>query len=152
MAASLIDEGTIALARVVRERIRAQHPGIRLSDVEAQQVLVSRHTLIEGRRTSVEGIISEVIAARSQSLLTHLRHQLQDERSFLMFTGGGSIFLAESLETLVRAKRSSESFLFVPKELSSVLNAIGGYILAQTTAQKPAERLSETPSRAEGTR
>ncbi|HTK06312.1 MAG TPA: hypothetical protein VL485_04020 [Ktedonobacteraceae bacterium] len=35
MAASLIDDGTIALARVVRERIRAQHPGIRLSDVEA---------------------------------------------------------------------------------------------------------------------
>src|SRR5258708_16444388 len=33
MAASLIDDGTIALARVVRERIRAQHPGIRLSDV-----------------------------------------------------------------------------------------------------------------------
>ncbi|HEU5381896.1 MAG TPA: hypothetical protein VFV38_41270 [Ktedonobacteraceae bacterium] len=147
MAASLIDDGTIALARVVRERIRVQHPGIRLSDVEAQQVLVSRHALIEGRRTSVEEIISEVIAARSQNLLTHLRHQLQDERSFLMFTGGGSILLAESLEALVRAKRRSESFLFVPKELAAVLNAMGGYILAQVTAQKLAERMPETFSR-----
>lgn len=149
MTASLVDDGTIALARVVRDRIRAQHPGIRLSDVEAQQVLVSRHALIEGRHTSVEGIIAEVIATRSQSLLTHLRHQLQEERSFLMFTGGGSILLAESLEALVRAKRRPESFLFVPKELAAVLNAIGGYILAQVTAQKLAERLSEPASRRE---
>lgn len=144
MAATLIDEGTIALARAVRERIRAQHPGIRLSDVEAQQVLVSRRALIEGRRISVEKTISEVIKARSQILLTHLRHQLQDERSFLMFTGGGSILLAESLEALVRAKRNSESFLFVPKELASVLNAIGGYILAQATAQTLVERARGT--------
>lgn len=35
MTASLIDEGTIALARVLRERIRTRHSGIRLSDVEA---------------------------------------------------------------------------------------------------------------------
>jgi len=149
MAASLIDDGTIALARVVRDRIRAQHPGIRLSDVEAQQVLVSGHALIEGRHTSVKEIISEVIATRSQNLLAHLRHQLQDERSFLMFTGGGSILLAESLEALVSTKRRSESFLFVPKELASVLNAVGGYILAQATAQKLAERVSETTSRTE---
>ena len=149
MAASLIDDGTIALARVVRERIRAQYPGIRLSDVEAQQVLVSRSAIIEGRRASVEGIVSEVIAARAQNLFTHLRHQLQDERSFLMFTGGGSLLLAESLEALVRAKRRSESFLFVPKDLAAVLNAIGGYILAQVTAQKQVERLSEVASRRE---
>lgn len=135
----------MALARVLRERIRAQHSGIRLSDVEAQQVLVSGYALIEGRRTSVKEIISEVIANRSQSLLTHLRHQLQEERSFLMFTGGGSILLAESLEALVRTKRSPESFLFVPKELASVLNAIGGYILAQVSARKLVERIQKTP-------
>lgn len=144
MAASLVDEGTIALARVVRERIRTQHPGLRLSDAEAQQVLVSQRVLFEGRRTSVEGIITSVIAARSQSLLTHLRHQLQEDRSFLMFTGGGSILLANSLEALVRTKRSPESFLFVPKELASVLNAIGGYILVQAAAQKLLGRTQET--------
>lgn len=136
MTASLIDDGTITLAREVRERIRAQHPGIRLSDVEAQQVLVSGYALIEGRRTSVREIVSEVIASRSHQFLTHLRHELQDERSFLMFTGGGSILLAESLGALVQTRRSAESFLFVPQQLASVLNAIGGYILAQTNAQK----------------
>ncbi|HEU5230210.1 MAG TPA: hypothetical protein VFU49_20485, partial [Ktedonobacteraceae bacterium] len=68
------------------------------------------------------------------------RHQLQEERSFLMFTGGGSILLAQSLHGLVRASRNAQSFLFVPKELASVLNAIGGYVLAQATAQKLLER------------
>lgn len=62
-----------------------------------------------------------------------------------MFTGGGSILLAESLEALVRTKRSPESFLFVPKELASVLNAIGGYILAQASARKLVERIQKTP-------
>lgn len=140
MAATLLDEGTISIARAVRDQLRAQHPGIRLSDAEAQQVLVSRHALIGGRRASVDEIVSEVIEARSHNLLTHLRHQLQEERSFLMFTGGGSVLLAQSLHGLVRASRNAQSFLFVPKELASVLNAIGGYVLAQATAQKLMER------------
>lgn len=149
MVTSLLDEGTITLARAVRDQLRAQHSGIRLSDVEAQQVLVSRHALIEGRHTSVDGIVSEVITARSQNLLTHLRHQLQEERSFLMFTGGGSILLAQSLQSLVQANRRSHSFLFVPKELASVLNAIGGYILAQAAAQKTVERIQNREKRDE---
>lgn len=118
--------------------------GIRLSDAEAQQVLVSRHALIEGRRTPVNEIVSQVIADRSQNLLAHLRHQLQEERSFLMFSGGGSILLEQTLQALVRASRRPQSFLFVPKELASVLNAIGGYILTQATAQKVVARMQET--------
>jgi hypothetical protein len=152
MAASLVDEGTIGIARAVREQLRAQHPGIRLSDAEAQQVLMYRHAIIEGRQTPVNEIVSEVIAARSPNLLTHLRHQLQDERSFLMFTGGGSILLAPSLQDLVRASRRTQSFLFVPQEMASVLNAIGGYILAQATAQKAVVRMQETTIPARETR
>ena len=49
----------------------------------------------------------------------------------------------------IRAIRGPESFLFVPKELASVLNAISGYILAQATVQKLAEQLSQTSSRTE---
>lgn len=141
MSASLLDEGTISIARAVREQLRTLHPGIRLSDAEAQQVLVHRQVLIEGRLVSVDEMVSEVITARSQNLLTHLRHQLQEERSFLMFTGGGSLLLAHSLQELVRAHRRAHSFLFVPQALASVLNAIGGYLLAQATAQKVRERM-----------
>ncbi len=41
MSASLLGDGTITIARAARETIRARHPGIHLSDAEAQQVLIS---------------------------------------------------------------------------------------------------------------
>lgn len=136
MEAALLDEGTIALARAVRERLRAQYAGIRLSDAQAQQVLVTGAVTIGGRRTQVHELVSEIIHTRSQKLLTHMRHLLQEDQTFLMFTGGGSILLKHSLHALVSAKRSSQSFLFVPRDFSSVLNAIGGYMLAQASVQK----------------
>lgn len=46
------------------------------------------------------------------------------------------MLLAEHLQELVCAKRSQQSFLFVPREFASVLNAIGGYVLAQAIAQR----------------
>lgn len=144
MQAALLDEGTIAIARAVREHLRSQHAGIRLSDVQAQQVLVSGYVTIGGRRTSVRDLVAEVLRSRSQKVLTHMRHLLQEDQTFLMLTGGGSILLAQSLEDLVRAKRSQQTFLFVPKELASVLNAIGGYVLAQATAQKRVQTATET--------
>ncbi len=151
MTASLLEEGTITLARGVQERIRQQHSGIRLSDVEAQQALVSRHISVEGRHAAIDDIVNEAIEARSPNLLKHLRHQLQDERSFLMFTGGGSILLESALRKLVQdSQRTAQSFLFVPKELASVLNAIGGYILVQATAQKFVERMHASQEQVRG--
>lgn len=136
MEAALLDEGTIAIARAVRESLRTRYSGVRLSDVEAQQVLVSQQVTIGGRRTRIAPIVDDIIRHRSSKLLTHMRHLLQEDQTFLMFTGGGSILLLQSLYELVSAKRTNQSFLFVPKTLSSALNAIGGYVLAQATAQK----------------
>ena len=151
MTASLLEEGTITLARGLQERIHQRYSGIRLSDVEAQQVLVNKRVLVEGRRTAIDDIVNETIEARSPNLLKHLRHQLQDERSFLMFTGGGSILLASALKQLIRdSQRTAQSFLFVPEELASVLNAIGGYILVQATAQKLAERMHASQEQVRG--
>jgi hypothetical protein len=144
MEAALLDEGTIVIARAVREKLRAQYSGVRLTDAEAQQVLVSGYVTIGGRRTNVQDLVSESIRSRSHKVLTHMRHLLQEDQTFLMFTGGGSILLEKSLHTLVSAKRSTQSFLFVPKDLSSVLNAIGGYVLAQATAQKRVQAATET--------
>jgi hypothetical protein len=145
MQAALLDEGTIAIARAVREQLRAQHSGLRLSDTEAQQVLMSGYVKLGGRRTPVSDLASEVIRSRSQRVLTHMRHLLQEDQTFLMFTGGGRILLGESLHALVRTKRSGQSFLFVPKDLASVLNAIGGYVLAQALAQKHIQTSTELP-------
>ncbi len=97
---------------------------------------MSEYVTIGGRRTNIHDLVSNIVRTRSQKLLTHMRHLLQEDQTFLMFTGGGSILLEKSLHALVSAKRSNQSFLFVPKDLSSVLNAIGGYVLAQVTAQK----------------
>lgn len=142
MSASLLGEGTIAMARAVRETIRARYPGVQLSDAQAQQVLTSGAVTIEGRRVRVD----EVINARSQNLFTQLLPLLQERQSFVMFTGGGSLLLSHSLHRLVSTKRSLQSVLFVPGEFAPVLNAIGGYVLAQASAQRLLERHSATDS------
>jgi hypothetical protein len=118
---------------------------VRLSDAEAQHVLVSGYVTIGGRRTNVQDLVATIVRARSQKLLTHMRHLLQEDQTFLMFTGGGAILLENSLHALVSTKRSNQSFLFVPRNFSSVLNAIGGYILAQTVAQRRHQAARETP-------
>lgn len=136
MSASLLGDGTIVMARAAREALRMRYPGIHLTDAEAQQMLVSGTVTIEGRRTDIRDLTSEVVAARSRNLFAQMLPLLQEGLTFLMFTGGGSILLAERLYELVRTKCRPQSFLFVPREFASVLNAIGGYVLAQAIAQR----------------
>jgi len=47
---------------------------------------------------------------------------------------------------LVSTKRSLHSVLFVPDEFAPVLNAIGGYVLAQASAQRLVNRQIATDS------
>lgn len=136
MPASLLGDGTIVMARAAREALRVRYPGIHLSDAEAQQMLVSGAVTIEGRRTDIRVLTSQVVAACSRNLFTQMLPLLQEGQTFHMFTGGGPILLAEHLYELVRTKRRPQSFLFVPREFASVLNAIGGYVLAQAIAQR----------------
>jgi hypothetical protein len=146
MSASLLGEGTIAMARAVRETVRARYPGVQLSDAQAQQILTSGAVIIEGRRVRVDEVVAEVISARSQQLFAQLLPLLQERQSFVMFTGGGSLLLSQSLRRLVSTKRSLNSVLFVPDTLAPVLNAIGGYVLAQASAQRLVGRQSATGS------
>jgi hypothetical protein len=147
MSASLLGEGTIAMARAVRETIRTRYPGVHLSDAQAQHALMSGAITIEGRRIHVDEVVAEVITARSQNLFARLLPLLQERQSFLMLTGGGSLLLSQSLRRLVSTKRSLQSVLFVPDTIAPVLNAIGGYLLAQAGAQRLQERLSEQAQR-----
>lgn len=140
MSASLLGDGTIAIARAARETLRERFPGVHLSDAEAQQMLASGTVTIDGRRTNIRDSIQDVIATRARHLFTRLLPLLQEGQTFLMFTGGGSLLLTEPLSELVRVKRSSQSVLFVPREYAPVLNAIGGYILAQAAAQRERTR------------
>lgn len=144
MSASLLGDGTIAIARAARETLRSRFPGVHLSDAEAQQMLTSGMVTLEGRRADMREVIAGVISARARHLFTRLLPLVQEGQTFLMFTGGGSILLADALAELVRTKRTPQSFLFVPREVASVLNAIGGLILVQAAAQR--ERLRDQHS------
>ena len=136
MAANLLGDGTITIARAAREAIRSRHASIHLSDAEAQQVLLSRKVIVGGHRIAVDEVIEEVITARSQNLFTRMLPLIQEGRNFLLFTGGGSVLLEKELRSLVMPTRTPREYLFVPAELSPVLNVIGGYVLAQATAQR----------------
>jgi hypothetical protein len=136
MSASLLGEGTIAIARAVRDALRARYPSMHLSDVEAQYALMNGVVTLGGRRTSVSDLLSDIIATRAHSLFTPMLPLLQEGQNFLMFTGGGSVLLAQSLEAFVHTKRDPQDVLFVPQEFAPVLNALGGYVLAQATAQR----------------
>jgi hypothetical protein len=134
MAANLLGDGTIAIARAAREAIRARYPSIHLSDAEAQQVLLTKKVIVGGHRVAVDEVVTDVIAARSQNLFTKLLPLIQEGRNFLQFTGGGSTLLEQELRALVQPARAYHEYLFVPPEVAPVLNVIGGYVLAQAAA------------------
>jgi len=136
MSASQIGDGTIVIARGVSEAIRARYYNIRLSDAEAQRVLISGMLPVGGRETPVDEILQRVISSRAENLRSVMLPFLQEGKSFLLFTGGGSILLAETLHQIVSAHRREDDYLFVPPHLSCVLNAIGGMVLGQALAQR----------------
>lgn len=136
MSAQQIGDGTIVIARGVRDALREQYYNIRLSDAEAQQALVRGIIPVGGREQEIDEIVKAVIAARADNLYSVMLPYLQEGQSFLMFTGGGSILLAKSLYQIVSSHRKPEDFFFVPRKVAPVLNAIGGLVLAQASAQK----------------
>lgn len=140
MSAEQIGEGTILIARGVSEAIRQQYNTIQLSDAEAQHVLSSGMISVGGRRQPVGDIVSQVIKSRADNLNSLILKYLQDGQSFLMFTGGGSVLLQETLSHLANTHRKAESFYFIPPDIAPFLNAIGGLVLAQTSAQQAISR------------
>ena len=97
---------------------------------------VSRQGLIDTVRQPLSSIFNALVRVQrtdESGWVTTWVLRLVDitpyPQSFVMFTGGGSVLLAESQYRLVSAKRSPSSFLFVPKEGAPVLNALGGCIL-----------------------
>jgi hypothetical protein len=136
MTASQIGTGTVEIARGVSETVRKRYSNIQLSDAEAQLVLTTKTIPVGGRRAPVEQMVKDVIATRAEFYLTLMLKYLQDGQSFLMFTGGGSVLLYDTLFQMVNDHRKPQDFLFVPSHISAVLNAIGGIVLAQASAQR----------------
>lgn len=136
MEAKLLGEGTISIARPMRDAIRAQYKGVRLSDPAAQYALMTRQIAVAGTLTDIDALVYEVIAARSKQLLSPILEYVQEGQNFLMFTGGGRVLLEQQLREMVAPTRNEDQYLFIDPRLSPVLNAIGGYVLAQASAKK----------------
>jgi len=136
MEARLLGEGTISIARPMKEAIRTQYKGVRLSDPAAQYALMTRQVAIAGELTDIDALVYEVITARSKQLLSPILEYIQEGQNFLMFTGGGRVLLEQQLREMVAPTRTEHQYLFVEPKLSPVLNAIGGYVLAQAAARK----------------
>lgn len=140
MSAAQIGEGTIHIARGVSEAIRQQYSTIQLSDAEAQHVLANNAICIGGRRQPAVDIVNRVIECRADNLNSLVLKYLRDGQSFLMFTGGGSVLLQDTLFHLASEHRKADSFYFIPPEVAPFLNAIGGLVFAQASAQQAISR------------
>jgi len=136
MEAKLLGEGTISIARPMKDAIRGIYKGVRLSDPAAQYALMTRQVAVAGTLTDIDTLVADIIAARSKQLLSPVMEYIQEGQNFLMFTGGGSILLQQQLREMVAPTRSEGQYLFIAPKLAPVLNAIGGYVLAQAAAKK----------------
>ncbi|MHB8596737.1 MAG: hypothetical protein ACYDER_08000 [Ktedonobacteraceae bacterium] len=136
MEAKLLGEGTISIARPMRDAIRARYKGVHLSDPGAQYALMTRQVAVAGTLTDIDTLVADVIAARSKQLLSPILEYIQEGQNYLMFTGGGRVLLERQLREMVAPTRTEGQYLFVDPKLSAVLNAIGGYVLAQAAARK----------------
>lgn len=136
MAAKLLGEGTISIARPMRDAIRARYKGVRLSDPAAQYALMTRQVAVSGALTDIDALVADAIAARSKQLLSPILEYIQEGQNFLMFTGGGRVLLEQQLREMVAPTRTEGQYLFVDPTLAPALNAIGGYVLAQAAAKK----------------
>jgi hypothetical protein len=146
MTASLLGPGTVAMATALREVIRGDY-GVTLELVEARQALVCGYAPINGRRTSVKDSIAEIVRDRAQNLFTTILPTIQQGKNYLGFTGGGSVLLQHHLHAMVSQKRRASDFLFVPAEVASTLNSIGGLSAAYAAAQHARERSAHATAR-----
>jgi hypothetical protein len=136
MEAKLLGEGTISIARPMKDAIRGMYKGVRLSDTAAQYALMTRQVAVAGELTDIDTLVADVISARSKQLLSPILEYIQEGQNFLMFTGGGRVLLEQQLREMVAPTRTENQYLFVDPRLAPVLNAIGGYVLAQAAAVK----------------
>jgi hypothetical protein len=139
MGGELIGGGTKAMAQDLQRTIREKRK-TSLELVECRQALITRHAPINGRNRSVADLIDEIVAEHAQKVFVKISETIQESRNYLMFTGGGSVLLQQSLYALVSKRRSSDDFLFAPAEVASLLNSIGGLPAAFAAARLAQEK------------
>jgi hypothetical protein len=136
MTTQRLGAGTIGIARA----LKARFPRMNLSDVAAQQALVTRKLRISGRNQDISKDVAEAIATTGQDLIGRMLPILQQQSRYVLTTGGGTVLLHESLieRTAKIGKRPGSDYAIINHGRSSVLNAVGALFAVRFAAAKRA--------------
>lgn len=123
MISERIGDGTIDLARALKARL----PRARLNDVMAQHSLVTRQTMEMGRTRAIQQEVEAVLHTHGQDLVGQVLPILQDNRRYVIITGGGAVLLRDMLlqRLATVGKTQGEDFLLINHGLAAVVNAVG---------------------------
>jgi hypothetical protein len=135
---SILGEGMVVIARELIELVRIRYR-VRLNETAALRALMTGAIPVGGRRVSIDDLIISAVQARGQHLLTALTPLIADHRRLPLFVGGGVVRLAADLNArAAAAQREPGSYLIVPTNVASTLNAVGLFALALYATQRGA--------------
>lgn len=123
MSSRRVSDGTISIARALARKF----PRSELSDVGAQNALITERLMISGKMKEIGNERREVIASQGQDLIGRLLPVFQQTRRFVLVTGGGVILLHDQLVERLEAtgKVRGEDYELINHGMSSTLNSIG---------------------------
>ncbi len=136
MTTQHLGAGTIGIARA----LKARFPRMNLSDVAAQQALVTKKLRISGRNQDISKDVAEAIATTGQDLIGRMLPILQQQSRYVLTTGGGTVLLHDALveRTAKIGKRAGSDYAIINHGQSSVLNAVGALFAVLFAAAKRA--------------
>lgn len=119
-----IGDGTIALARRLRDELRQRYGGNPLTGEQAQQVLISGMFARSGEYVDVSDVVANVIEQGSEDILAPMIEPLADIQSFVICTGGGAILLNDVLHKTIQQIDRTE-VMVMPSKIAAHSNSIG---------------------------
>jgi hypothetical protein len=128
----MIGEGTVVLARMLRDELRDRYDVRGLTEVKAQKALVNKTFWHEGEHKDIHSIIDDVLALGAEDMLSQLLEPMRETENFIIFAGGGAILLGDMLRERA-AKLGRENVLIIPPQIASLSNSIGLFAQALFT-------------------
>lgn len=136
----LLGEGTVALARQLQTILKQQYRGLTLSLAEVQHALIHRQVVWGGEYVDISAHVETVLQSQGHNTISQTLQAWQDQRKFVICTGGGAILLADLLRERAEAVgRSPRSYLIMPQEWASTINSVGLFIHGMLVAYQKAQ-------------
>ena len=124
-------DGTIAVARALATELKKpeHYPLLgELSEQQGQQVLITGQVLYGGQWLDVSPLVRQIKESRGGHLLSTMLSRYQKASSYFVFTGGGSILLADEIrQRMADMQRSRDMYMILDPAIAPVANCIGLY-------------------------